>query len=322
MRQFKTGRLAVVVAIAGTLIACKKDEGRQGLVAAAAAAPAPPAPSVSAAPPAPPPAPKTPKELLEEHRAQLKSLASDGKYPEVCKGAPWINQTICAWVAARAEGRDVGRPDGELFRAFFTKEHWKHAYGRIVGDPSDHLGGLEVTVNGYRNHCLLDLDETRFSSRGRFDLWVQEQPETREVSLNSGSTSNWVVVEEMSLAKTLMDLAHSGGGLEARALAKNAIAMIATYSTYAERKGELPTIPSPGGVKVDAVAALPDKAAPLGTTPQGADSRAKGAGDMRPAGLSDAAKKQARSSCLSKCISACADDPSCERACATTKCPP
>lgn len=190
-----------------------------------------------------PPRERTPKELLDEHRNKLAELAEQGKYSEICKGAPWVNQIICNWTAARASGKGVERPDGERFRAYFGKEHWKHVYGTVVSDPAESGDYIEVSVGGYRNHCVLSTIDTKFSSRGRFDMWVQEQPETHEVTLNSGATANWVELEEAPLAKTLMGLAKSGGGIESTAMAKDAMKMIARYEPYAERKGEIPPVP-------------------------------------------------------------------------------
>lgn len=267
---------------------------------------------------------QSPADLLGEHRRKLGEAAEQGKYVDVCKGAPWFNQAICLWAAARAEGKAVGRPDGELFRAFFTKEHWKHGGGSIVGDPTA-SGDLEVTANGYRNHCVLETNDTKFSSRGRWDLWVQEQPETREVTLNSGSTQNWVVLEEMGLAKALMDLAHSGGGIEGTARAKDAMKMIAEYQTYAELKGEIPAVP--GAAPVDAGApAAPAATAAVGASgavPARPASNGPGAG-ASPAGFPTFAappkNPQARADCLRACVAKCADDATCERACAG-KCP-
>lgn len=190
-----------------------------------------------------PPRERTPKELLDDYRGTLAEFAAQEKYAEICKGAPWINQVICNWTAARASGKAVERPDGELFRAYFAKERWKHVYGTIVSDPAESGDYIEVSVGGYRNHCVLSTIDTKFSTRGRFDMWVQEQPKTHEVTLNSGATANWVELEEAPLAKTLMGLAKSGGGIEATAMAKDAMKMIAQYETYAERKGEIPPVP-------------------------------------------------------------------------------
>lgn len=190
-----------------------------------------------------PPRERTPKERLDDHRQTLTALTEQEKYSEICKGAPWFNQIICNWAAARAGGKAVERPDGELFRAFFYKEHWKHVFGTIVGEPNESGDYIEVSVGGYRNHCVLSLVDTKFSSRGRFDMWVQEQPKTHEVTLNSGATANWVALEEAPLAKTLMGLAKSGGGIESTAMAKDVMKMIAQYETYAERKGDIPPVP-------------------------------------------------------------------------------
>jgi hypothetical protein len=269
----------------------------------------------------------SPADLLGEHRRKLGEAAEQGKYVDVCKGAPWFNQVICLWAAARAEGKAVGRPDGELFRAFFNKEHWKHGGGTIIGDPTA-SGDLEVSANGYRNHCVLETNDTKFSSRGRWDLWVQEQPETREVTLNSGSTQNWVVLEEMALAKALMDLAHSGGGIEGTARAKDAMKMIAEYQTYAELKGEIPAVP--GAPPMDAgtpaapvasVAVTPSTPAPARPTSTVAAAVSAPAFPAFPtAGNAPPKNPRARADCLAGCVAKCADDTACERACAG-KCP-
>lgn len=190
-----------------------------------------------------PPRERTPKELLESHRRTLTVLIEQEKYSEVCKGTPWFNQAVCNWAAARASGKAVERPDGELFRAFFNKEHWKHVNGTIISDPTESGDYIEVSVGGYRNHCVLSPVDTKFSSRGRFDMWVQEQPKTHEVALNSGATANWVVLEESPLAKQLMGIAKSGVGIESTAMAKDAMKMIAEYETYSERNGETPSVP-------------------------------------------------------------------------------
>jgi hypothetical protein len=188
-----------------------------------------------------PPHVDTPQEKLEQHRKEMAEAAEAGRYTEVCKGTPWFNSFICNWAATKAAGKPADRPNGELFRGYFGKEHWKHAYGRIVGD-ADKDGDYEVSVGGYNHHCVLDTIDTKYETKGAFNLWVQEQPEPREVTLNSGNTQQWVVLEEAELAKTLMDLAHAGG-VEATAMAKNAMKLIAVYEPYTERKGELPTLP-------------------------------------------------------------------------------
>lgn len=271
-----------------------------------------------------PPREKTPKELLEEHREAMTALVEKGSYREACQGSPWFNQVLCNWVATRAEEKPTGRPDSEVFRAFFTKEHWKHVYGRILEKPDGTT--LEVSVGGYKNHCVLELTDTKYSSKGNFNLWVQEQPETREVTLNSGSTANWVVLEEASLAKTLWDLAHSGGGIEGRAMAKDAMKMIAKYETYAERKGAIPPVPgapaAPASAVAVAAAAAPAVTAivPAPATPP-TSAPVKTVVAPTPAAPPVPTKDpRARAACLSGCVSKCADDAACERTCAG-KCP-
>lgn len=240
--RFVLGAGAVLLSL--TMTACsKKDQTPASDASPSGATSASAASTDAGTAVAEPPRERTPKELLDDHRGTLAALVDQEKYSEVCKGAPWINQVICNWTAARASGKAVERPDGELFRAYFGKEHWKHVYGTIVSDPAESGDYIEVSVGGYRNHCVLSTIDTKFSSRGRFDMWVQEQPKTHEVTLNSGATANWVELEEAPLAKTLMGLAKSGGGIEATAMAKDAMKMIAQYETYAERKGEIPPVP-------------------------------------------------------------------------------
>lgn len=192
--------------------------------------------------PEPAPAPKTPKELFEDYQHELGKVAEEGRYDEVCHGAPWFPPIICQWVAARAQGKAVDRPDSDVFRNLFGREHWKHAYGTIIDEAGDQ-GDYEVAVGGYRVHCLLDTADTKFTTKGRFNMWVQEQPETREVTLNSGKTANWVVLSEAPLAKALMDLAHSYTNLETTAIAKDAMKLIAEYDSYAVLKGSIPAVP-------------------------------------------------------------------------------
>jgi hypothetical protein len=191
------------------------------------------------------PVPQTPEEKLEAHRKHLSELVEAKQYADVCRGAPWFNRTICTWAANRADGKGVERPDSQLYRSFFSQEHWSHAYGRLVGEVRD--PPYEVAVGGYRNHCLLHTTDTKYTTTGAFNLWVQEQPEAEEVTTNSGATQHWVALDEMPLAKALMDLAHSGVSVESTARAQDAMGMIAEYKPYAERKGTLPTVPDDTG---------------------------------------------------------------------------
>jgi predicted small lipoprotein YifL len=231
--------LVLLLTFATALPSCKEKEPLESTPDAQVAAPPQP---VAEPVDAGPPIPLTPAERLEQHRKEMADAADAGRYADVCKGTPWVNAIICNWAAAKAAGKTVERPNGELFRGYFGKEHWKHAYGRIVGD-ADKDGDYEVSVSGYNHHCVLDTTDTKYETKGAFNLWVQEQPEPREVTLNSGNTQQWVVLEEAELAKTLMDLAHAGG-VEATAMAKNAMKLIAVYEPYTERKGELPTLPT------------------------------------------------------------------------------
>ena len=268
-----------------------------------------------------PPRELSPKEKLEAHRAKLTELASQGKYSKVCKGAPWFNQVPCSWVAARASEKAAERPDSELFRAFFTKERWKRVYGTLVTDPNKGDDSLEASVGGYRSHVVLRTVDTKFSSRGRFDMWVQEQPDTEEVTLNSSATANWVVLEEAPLARVMFALGKSrGGGIEGIAMAKDAMAMIATYQTYAELKGVPPALP-------DAKAALAPQPAQTYPTAEVVAATAP-ASTKAPAPIATPTPtpaipvvaampkpQSARGHCVATCVSKCADDTACERTC-------
>src|SRR5271169_6047649 len=95
-------------------MACLKGSAESG--GDAAVRPAPSASAAASAADPPPPAPKTPKELLADHREEMAAAAKGGQYATVCKGIPWVNPTICNWVAAHADGQLVGRPDSQLYR--------------------------------------------------------------------------------------------------------------------------------------------------------------------------------------------------------------
>ncbi len=230
---------ALMVAV--LVVGCgKRDSAASG--GSNADAVAAPVPSASASAASEPPAPPTPEALLEQHRKEMASAAEDGRYANVCAGTPWFNQAICNWAAGRAAGKSPARPGGDVFHPFFVSQHWAKVYGQIIAD-ADSNGDYEVSVGGYKHHCILDTDETKFSTKGAFHMWVQEQPDTREVTVNSGATQQWVVLEEATLATMLMELAHSGGGVEATASAKNIMGLIATFVPYTEKKGELPVLP-------------------------------------------------------------------------------
>lgn len=218
------------------------------------------APSASAAPAEP----LSPLDQFHAYQETMSAQAEAGHYADVCKGTPWFPSWMCQWVAARADGKGVDRPDGEAFRGFFYKEHWKHAYGTIIGDANTQ-GDYEASVSGYRNHVVLDTVDTKYESNGRFDLWVQEEPETQEVTLKSGGTANWVVIDEMPLAKALMDLAHSGVSVESTAIAKDAMKLIASYAPYSVLKGDIPT-PTGAAASAGAKPTTPPPAVPSGGT--------------------------------------------------------
>ena len=230
---------ALMVAV--LVVGCgKRDSAATG--GSNADAVAAPVPSASASAASEPPAPPTPDALLEQHRKEMASAAEDGRYADVCAGTPWFNQTICTWAAGKAAGKSPARPGGDVFHPFFVSQHWAKVYGQIIAD-ADSNGDYEVSVGGYKHHCILDTDETKFSTKGAFHMWVQEQPDTREVTVNSGATQQWVVLEEATLATMLMELAHAGGGVEATASAKNIMGLIATFVPYTEKKGQLPALP-------------------------------------------------------------------------------
>lgn len=313
--------VGLVLAIAlGVGTGCSKkagvvsDDASASIATAQSSASAPASVAASAAPPEP--EPKTPKELLAEHRRGLAKLVDDEKYAEVCRGAPWFQPTICSWVAARAAGKGAERPDGELFRAYFGKEHWKHVYGTVIGDPKEGYG-IEVSVGGYKNHCLLTTTDTKFTSRGRFDLWVQEQVKLEEVTLNSGNVAHWVGLVEMPLARMLMSLAKSGGGLEATATAKDIMAQIASYETYAEQKEEFPPVP---GAALPTSSSPPIVSAAPAVPPPIAEATVPAPKVATPQPATPPKNPVKRAACVSACVSKCADDSSCERAC-VSKCP-
>jgi len=263
MVSIKAASLALVAFI---ISACSKQGtsiGEGGALDASA-----PAVASTVAPAEEPPTPASPKAVLEEHRKEMARAAVDGRYADVCKGTPWatspiaFNKTLCAWVAARAEGKEAFSvewwrfPGSSLYRGLFNTEHWAHVHGHLLDDHPDQDGRHEVTAVGYKNHCLLETTDTKYTSKGAFDLWVQEQPEAEEVTTNSGAIQHWILLEEMPLAKALMDLAHSRVSVESTATAKDAMVMIAEYQSYAERKGELPVL-SP------AATAAPSASAPI-----------------------------------------------------------
>ncbi len=271
MRQYMLTVIAAVVACVGC--GKKADPGPSDGVARPAESASPgPAASASAGRP-----PETPAERLEGHRQEMAAAVDAGHYGAVCAGTPWFSPTICCWVAARAEEKSATFPR-DAFQPFFVKEHIKKVYGRILSD-ADSDGNYEVSVSGYTHHCVLDTDETKYSSKGNFSLWVQEQPEPREVTVNSGAKEQWVVLEEATLAQMLLDLGHSKSGVEAKAMAKNAMALIAKYKPYAERKGETPAWPPGSSVDGGAPAAAGTSVSP---TAAGATPRATAAPKAAP----------------------------------------
>jgi hypothetical protein len=181
----------------------------------------------------------------------MADAAREGRYAEVCQGTPAVPSIICTWVAAKAEGKPAARPDGELFRAFYTREHIKKVSGRII----ESAGGdnrYEVTASGYRRHCILETVDTQFETTGAFTMWVQEQPQPEEIELKSGRTEAWIVLTEAVLGKTLLDLAKSyGAGVEGQAMAKDVMGLIANFVPYAELKGDPAVVPDAGAPAVE-----------------------------------------------------------------------
>ena len=180
----------------------------------------------------------SPKDLADAHRDAMAKLADDGKYDEVCAGTPAVPRPICNWVALRAQGKAAVKPDGSIFMAFFNREHFKKVSGTIIGD-GEAKGEYEVMAYGYRRHCILSTTSTNFKTTGAFTMWVQEQPDLREVTVNSGETQKWAELEESDMAKDFADLAR-GYGIEAEGTAKDLMTEIARFVPYAELQGDFP----------------------------------------------------------------------------------
>ena len=263
-------KFGLLVAI-GATSACGRSSSGEGPAATTRAVTSssaePAAPSAIASVTAALEAPPTPAQLASAHREQMADAARDGRYAAVCEGTPAVPSILCTWVAAKAEGKPAARPDGEVFRAFYAREHIKKVSGRII----EAAGGdnrYEVTAAGYRRHCILETVDTHFETTGAFTLWVQEQPETQEIELKSGRSAEWVVLTESVLGKTLLDLAKSyGAGVEGQAMARDAMGLIADFVTYAELKGMLAPLPDAGAPLADAgsPSAAPAAPSPLPT---------------------------------------------------------
>lgn len=254
----------------------------------------------------------TPKELADEHRDSMVKLVDEGKYAEVCAGTPTVPASICAWVAAKAEGKAAFKPDGDVFRAFFGREHIKKVSGTIVGD-GETKGEYEAIVYGYRRHCVLSTVTTEFTTKGGFSLWVQEQPELREVTVKSGDTEKWVELEENDLGKDFSDLAKTYG-LEAEGTAKDLMKEIANFVPYSELKGQY----SDAGPSAVATAATPTATSNTPTPTAATTAAAHPTSALAP--TVDPARAKARADCMRTCIAACKDDSACEMGCSTKTC--
>ena len=177
-----------------------------------------------------------PKSAAEAHRDEMEKAANEGRYTDVCSGTPTFPPAVCAWAAARAQGKTASKPDWTVFVAFINREHIKKVSGRIVGD-GEIAGEYEAIVYGYRRHCIVTTFGTTFTTKGAFSLWVQELPQARQVTTSAGGTENWVELEENDLGKDLSDLTYAHG-VEAEALAKDIMMEVAKFVPYAELKGD------------------------------------------------------------------------------------
>lgn len=240
---------------------------------------------------------ESPSDLANAHREDMVKAAAAGRYADVCAGAPTFPSSLCTWVSARAQSNG-GSFDRGAFNAFIGREHIKKVSGRIIGDGAS-KGEYEAAVYGYRRHCVVSTSTTNFKTTGAFSLWVQEQPETRDVAVNSGGDQQWVVLEESDLASDLYDLAHASG-IEAQGMAKDLMDEIARFVPYSELKGEYPDASAPASAEA-------------GTAPPPATT---GVATVDPE-----AKAKARAACMQACVAGCKDDSGCEMTCATKKCP-
>jgi hypothetical protein len=218
---------------------------------------------------------------------------------------------MCNWVAARAQGKPATKPDPSVSYPWFVREHIKKVSGTILGD-GDTKGEHEVIAYGYRRHCILSTTTTEFKTTGGFTLWVQELPEVRDVTVNSGESEKWVELEESELGKDIVDLAHTYG-IEAEALAKDLMVEIARFVPYSELKGDYPDASAPVAVTGTAISTAT-------TTSTATSITTTTSVPPRPA-VDPEAKTKARSECIRSCVAGCKDDAACELDCPTKKCP-
>ncbi|HEX7600019.1 MAG TPA: hypothetical protein VF316_00365 [Polyangiaceae bacterium] len=277
--------------------------------------------------------PMTPQDLANDHRDEMEKAANEGRYADVCAGTPAFPLAMCAWVAARAQGKPASKPDPSVSHSWFQREHIKKVSGTIVGD-GELKGEYEAIVYGYRRHCVLSTLTTEFKTRGAFSLWVQELPDVRDVTVKSGDTEKWVELEENDLGKDIVDLAHAYG-VEAEGMAKDLMVEIARFVPYAELKGDFPDAGAPPAATGTATATT---TATTTATAAGAGGKARTAEDLLAEMAGSAptqaappppvqptvdpeAKAKARSDCMKSCVSGCKDDAPCEMTCATKTCP-
>jgi hypothetical protein len=254
----------------------------------------------------------TAKELADAHRDEMAKAAEEGRYADVCAGTPKFPSAICAYVAARARGKEGLNPGRDAFYAFINREHIKKVSGTIVMDTPGVKkdGRYEAVVYGYRRRCVINTFLTEFKSGGAFSLWVQEQPETEDVELKSGGVEKWVVLEENDLGKDLSDLTFSHG-VEAQGVAKDLMKEIANFVPYSELKGEYPDAGAPQ--------AMPATTVPSSTPTTTATPPMTTATPTPPPPVT-ADKAKARADCMRTCIAGCKDDSACEMDCSTKRC--
>jgi len=308
VRRNASAALLLIIATM-TASGCKRPSSMASDAAASASA-------LSVLPSAEPSASTSPPDPLEQHRSSMESAVNEGRYDEVCAGTPSVPSAICTWAAARGQGKAAAHPGGQVLQAFFVHEHIKKVSGTIVGDGQS-KGEYEVRVGGYRRHCHLETQDTTFSTTGFFTMWVQENPKTEAVELISGGQQQWVVLEESSFAKGVMDLAHSPNNVEGKGIAEDLMGMIARFVPYSEFAGLTADPPDASTAAVDASPVSPSPTPASSSTPPVV---ALNALPRVVAATPPIPKGPTRTDCIRKCVASCADDSSCERSC-VAKCP-
>ena len=265
--------------------------------------------------------PETPQDLANDHRDEMEKAAKEGRYADVCAGTPAFPSSMCAWVAARAQGKPASKPDPSVSHSWFVREHIKKVSGKIVGD-GEAKGEYEAIVYGYRRHCVLSTLTTEYTTHGAFSLWVQELPDVRDVTVKSGDTEKWVELEENDLGKDIVDLAHAYG-VEAEGMAKDLMVEIARFVPYSELKGDFPDASAPPATTAAATATTtataPTTTATTAATAGPTATHAAPPPPVQPT-VDPEAKAKARSECIRTCVAACKDDSACEMECPTKKC--